>query len=155
MDVQDLAMKLVDALETGDEKLILNYLAPNFKFESPQLPQPLSAQQWLMVVKAWRNAFPDLRYNIKVLTTDEDNGIFRFQTQLTGTHTGILDMSDLIPAFEVIKPSRKSISLPIETGYAQIRSGKLSHLHVDSTQRTGIIGILDQIGVEIPETMRQ
>ena len=146
MDVRDLARRLTQALEDQEYDLIKGYVGTDFRFMSQQLPQPLTMDEWIAVAKSWRVAFPNLRYNFDVNKVDGDN--VTFTTQITGTHTGWLDLSAI--GMNAVGPTNKRISLPKENGTATIKGGKIQKIMVQSSEKTGLMGILTQLGVEIP-----
>jgi hypothetical protein len=76
--------------------------------------------------------------------------VVRTTNQLTGTHSGDLDLSGM--GMGVIPATGKSFSLPPEESEATVEGGKMVALHVYSTPEGGLAGILRQIGVEIPQT---
>ena len=155
MDLINYAKQLTDAFETGDDDLIRKYLSPDFRFDSPQLQRPAVADEWLGISRLWRVAFPDLRYNFKISVIDEKEQVIMFTTKITGTHNGFLDLGNVVPEGMVVRPTGKRFSLPEENGFVYLRGGKVDRIRVESNENTGILGILKQLGIEIPISLQQ
>ena len=93
-----------------------------------------------------RAAFPDIDYRMRLLEVDGDT--VRVSSQLSGTHSGALDLTPL--GMGVIEATGKSFSLPEETSTASLEGGQLRELKATPTEGGGLMGILAQLGVAPP-----
>jgi len=66
-------------------------------------------------------------------------------TQVTGTHTGNLDLTDF--GMGIIPPTGKFFTMPLENAQVTIRGEKVTRYHVDPRPDAGILGILDALGI--------
>ena len=145
VNTQVVAQSFAEAFNAGDLEKVAGYLAEDFRFSGPT-PQPLGAREWLGMTQALRAAFPDIQYNLRILSV-EGNKVAT-TTQMTGTHTGVLDLTPM--GLGVIPPTGKSFSNPKEHGEAVIEGGKIVSIRVESAEGGGLEGILRQIGVQPP-----
>ncbi len=146
MDPQDIAVAMTAALEAGDFERAASYLADDFQFSTPQLPQPLGKKEWLGLSRALKEGIPDLNYNFRILGT-EGNRV-RVSSQLTGTHTGNLDLSGM--GMGVIPPTGRSFSAPQEESEGMVEGGRVKWIYLHSTPETGLAAMLSQLGIEMP-----
>jgi predicted ester cyclase len=147
MDNREVTYAFLEAFQAGDFDTAATYMADDFVFSGPT-PEPISGAAWFGLSAALRAAFPDLSYNFRVVSVDGD--VVATTTQLTGTHTGDLDLSR-IGKMGIIPATGKSVSLPEEEGEAIVEDGKVVSLHIHSTPKGGIMGILSQLGVKLPQ----
>lgn len=120
-----------------------SYLAEDFKFSGP-VPEPLGRKQWLGLMKIMNTAFPDINYHARILGVD--GNVVKTVNQLSGTHTNDLDLSAI--GLGVIHATGKSFSIPEEQGEATVKDGKITAMHLNTGQDSGLMGILRQLGVE-------
>lgn len=145
MDTRELAEAFMEAFQAGDFDTAASYLSDDFRFSGP-VPQPISGPEWMGMSAAMKAAFPDLNYNFQVVSVK--GNVVKTRTQLSGTHTGNLDLSGM--GMGVIPASGVSFNNPVEEGEATIRGGQMTSLHIHSVAGGGLAGILAQIGVEMP-----
>lgn len=145
MNTQTIAQAFADAFNAGDLEKVAGYLAEDFQFSGPT-PQPLGAREWLGMTQALQVAFPDIQYNLRILSV-EGNKVTH-TTQVSGTHTGELDLTPM--GLGVIPATGKTFSNPEERGEAVIEGGKIVSIRVEAAEGSGLEGILRQIGVQPP-----
>ena len=145
MNTQTIAQAFADAFNSGDLEKVADYLAEDFQFSGPT-PQPLGAAEWLGMTRALQAAFPDIQYNLRILSVEGDKVVTT--TQVSGTHTGELDLTPM--GLGVIPATGKSFSNPEERGEAVIEGGKIKAIRVEAAEGSGLEGILRQIGVQPP-----
>jgi len=145
MNARETAQAFADAFNAGDLEKVADYLAEGFQFSGPT-PQPLGAAEWLGMTRALQAAFPDIQYNLRILSVEGDKVVTT--TQVSGTHTGELDLTPM--GLGVIPATGKSFSNPEERGEAVIEGGKIKAIRVEAAEGSGLEGILRQIGVQPP-----
>ena len=92
-------------------------------------------------------AFPDWSFNASEFVEEGDT--VRVTVQITGTHTGDLDLSPM--GLPKVPATGKKIKNPVEHPVVTIKGGKITGVHVgDVTPDGGVPGILKQLGVELP-----
>ncbi len=146
MDPRELAEKFISSFESGDMETCLACLADDFHISGP-MPEPQSREDWMSTVKSLAKAFPDINYNLKI-TGVEGNQV-KTSTELTGTHTGYLDLSPL-GGMGLIAPTGKSFSNPEEQGVLTVEGDKISKYEITPSEGGGLMGLLAQIGVQPP-----
>lgn len=145
MGTKELAESFAKAFNAGDLDTVASYLADDFKFTGP-VPEPLGSMEWMGLTKSMFVAFPDIKYNFKIV--EVDGSTVRSSTQLTGTHTGDLDLTRM--GMGVIPATGKSFSNPEEFGEAVVNGDKIVSLHIPPSESSGLPGMLKQLGIEIP-----
>lgn len=144
VDVEQIAEEFLAAMNAGNIKKCRSYLADNFRFSGP-VPEPISADEWMDIVRGMWAAFPDLNYNGRIVCVQGDKVLTT--TQLSGTHTGEWDLSAM--GIGVVPASGKSFNNPKEDGVMTVQNGKIASYFINAKEGSGIAGILKQIGVEM------
>jgi hypothetical protein len=93
-----------------------------------------------------RAAFPDLDYQFKVESVEGDTA--HISAELKGTHKGDLDLTAM--DMGVIPATGKSFHAAHENGKATLRDGKVSAWEMEGTEGAGLMAILGQLGVKVP-----
>ncbi len=145
MSIRELAEDFMMALNSGDWDKVASYLSEDFKFMGP-VPEPIGAMEWIGLSKSLMRAFPDIKYNFRIDSIEGD--VVTTTTQLSGTHTADLDLTAM--GFGVISPTGIYFSNPEDKGEAVVKDDKVVSLYVKSAEGSGLMGILEKIGVEIP-----
>jgi predicted ester cyclase len=145
MEPKQVAEEFLAAFNSEDMAKSRAFLSDEFTFSGPT-PEPVSADQWMGIVKGMRAAFPDLNYNIKI-TGSDDNKVMT-STQLTGTHSSDWDLTAM--GIGVIPATGKAFSNPKEEGMLTIEDGKITSYFINSKEESGIPGMLKQLGIEVP-----
>lgn len=145
MDNKAAVQSVMDAVQSGNFDGAKALLADDFEFSGP-VPQPISGPAWLGMSANLRKAFPDLNYRFKVEGTQGD--AVELSAQLSGTHTGPLDLTALnMPVFP---PTGKSFSAAFERGTATVQNGRVVSWATQPTEGAGLIAILKQLGLPTP-----
>ncbi|NIM93346.1 MAG: DUF4440 domain-containing protein [Anaerolineales bacterium] len=145
MEPSEVVHTFADAFNKGDYDAVAPLLSEDFEFSGP-VPEPLSAEEWLGFSRILKAAFPDIQYNLRV---ESVNGkVVKTSSQVSGTHTGDLDMSAM--GMGVIPATGKSFSNPEEYGFATVEGDKITSIRIDSVEGSGVPGILAKIGVQPP-----
>jgi hypothetical protein len=146
MNAEEITRALLAAIESGDMDTASSHLSDNFVFSGP-VPEPIGGEQWLGLQKLMLAAFPDWSFNLSDVKVT--GNVARTTHQVTGTHTGDLDLSPL--GLPVIAATGKSVRLPVEHADLTIEGDKAVRFHVvDVSAEGGVPGILQQLGVEMP-----
>lgn len=77
----------------------------------------------LRMHKPRKRAMPDFRFNERVLEESADR--VKFQVNLSGTHTGVIDYQGILRGVPVIQPTGKKVALPAEYFTYFVRDGKI------------------------------
>ena len=143
MEPKELAEKFRDAFESGDMETCLSCLSDDFQFSGP-VPEPQNREAWMGTTKMLAKAFPDINYNLKI-TGVEGNKVMS-TSQLSGTHTGELDLTPM--GFGLIPATGKSFSNPEEKGSLTIEGDKITKYEIAPSESGGLMGILAQLGIQ-------
>jgi predicted ester cyclase len=133
----------MDSIQKGDFAAAKSMLSEDFKFSGP-IPEPINAEAWLGMSTSLKAAFPDLDYHFKVIGAEGD--IVRSTSQLSGTHSGLFDLTGM--NIGTIPATNKSFSASLEKTKVTIKDDKISAWAVEPTQGAGLKAILAQLGVE-------
>lgn len=121
------------------------FCTDDFTYSGP-FPNPMSIAEWTQSAKPFQKAFPDWSFNAKY--EREEDQIVHISVQVTGTHTGDLDMSAM--DMGVVPATGKTIAMPATNGRLTFWGDKIASLNFDIVEGAGIPGILAQLGVSKP-----
>jgi hypothetical protein len=142
-DLKPIAKALMYAIQIGDYEKAKSYLAPDFKF-SGSVPKPLKAEAWMVMNMNLKKAFPNLEYHFRVESV-QSGGVVKISSELKGTHKGDLDLTSM--KMGVIPPTLKSFAAGREHGRLIIYENKVVSWTVEPNKATGMLVILNQLGV--------
>jgi predicted ester cyclase len=131
MKTNELAQAFVDAYNAGNLDKVASFLSNDFKFSGP-VPEPIDSTEWLGLLRLFKTAFPDINYNLRLVSVE--GNVVHTTSQVNGTHTG----------------DGKTFSLPEEPGEAIVEDDKVKSIHVQSGKGSGVMGILVQLGIQPP-----
>jgi predicted ester cyclase len=139
----DLVKQYLACVESGDIDKMGALVTDDFRFEGP-VPEPLGKKDYISMMKSLTTAFPDWRFNGR--DYKEDGNVVRYTNKVTGTQTGTLSLS-MLP--QPVAPSGKHIQLAEQHFEVYIKGDKISRIHGDNAPGSGLMGILDQLGVKV------
>ena len=145
MNNREIVQSLMDSIQKGDFKHAKTLLADDFQFSGP-VPQPANREEWLAISQSLKTAFPDLDYHFKVIGADDD--IVKTTSQLSGTHRGSLDLTNM--KMGVIPATNKAFSAKLENTKITVKENKVTSWAVEPTEGAGLKAILGQLGVILP-----
>ncbi|HEX2911073.1 MAG TPA: nuclear transport factor 2 family protein [Chloroflexia bacterium] len=147
MKASDIVQALVADFETNDIAKAAELLADDFVF-SGVAPQPIGKAEFLAMERAVHQAFPDWKYNQRVV--EELGDRVKVVVQNTGTHSGVLDLSEMGLPVPPIAPTGTKLNMPVEPVQYYLRDGKIYEMQAAPTPGGGVPGMLQQIGVNLP-----
>src|SRR5689334_3830908 len=145
MNQRETVQKLFDSVQKGDFVNAKSLLADNFQFSGP-VPQPINREAWLGMSASLKAAFPDLDYHFKVIGADDD--VVKTTSQLSGTHTGSFDLTNM--NMGVIPATKKAFSAKLEPTKITVKDSKITSWAVEPTEGAGLKAILGQLGIQEP-----
>ena len=140
----DIVKAVFEAMETKDFDKMSAMVTDDFTFSGP-VPEPVGKEKWVSLQRALLNGFPDWKFNASF---HESGETVHIDVEITGTHDGDLDLS--VMGLPNVPATGKSIKLPKGHMDATLSDGKLSSLVGKPTEGGGVMGILSQLGVELP-----
>lgn len=144
MDLIEKTVQFVRAIETADWFTVESLLADEFRFYGPT-PDPVDKQAFLGVLEAVKAALPDLNFQLtKVEEIGKQN--LELTIHIRGTHTKPLKLPE--NGARALPPTLAHVHLPREEVKVEFRGGKISKIHTANKPHTGILGILEQLGLE-------
>lgn len=146
VNAADIVRAFMTAWETQDWDTMSDYMDETFSLIGPT-PEPLGKRWVIADSKARWAAFPDWKFNFQIVK--EEGNMVTVRTRITATHTGTLISP--FPGMAPIPPTGKKISLPEEDAVLTVRGNKIVEYNVEHLPHGGYRGILQQIGVEVPE----
>jgi predicted ester cyclase len=142
---REIVQALLDSIQKGDFDNAKSMLADDFQFSGP-IPEPINQEAWLGMSSSMKTAFPDLDYHFKVIGTDGD--VVRTTSQLSGTHSGSFDLTNM--NMGVIPATDKTFSAKLEKTKVTVKDNKITSWAVEPTDGAGLKAILDQLGIASP-----
>ena len=140
MKNEEIVNEVITALEKRNWENVEKKLTDNFTF-SGAVPKPISKKEWVGVQRAIQSGIPDLKFNLRQVTTKGDKVVAK--VQLSGTHSA--DMPAPIPGAKAYPSTGKKIQMPEEEIEFTIVGDKISNLNVKPTPHGGVPGLLEQI----------
>lgn len=140
MNKREIVQALVDSIQDGDFESAKNMLADDFQFSGP-IPEPIDKEAWLGMSSSLKTAFPDLDYHFKVIGAE--GNVVRTTSQLSGTHTGSFDLTDM--NMGVIPATNKDVSAKREKARITVRDNKITLWEAESTSGGGLNALLAQL----------
>ena len=145
MNKRETVQALMDSVQKGDFENAKTMLADDFQFRGP-VPEPINAEAWLGMSASLKTAFPDLDYHFRVI--GEDGDVVRATTQLSGTHSGSFDLTNM--DMGVIPATNKAFSANAEKTKVTVKENKITSWVVEPTEGAGLMAILKQLDVKVP-----
>ena len=145
MNKREIVQALMDSIQKGDFVHAKSMLADNFQFSGP-IPTPINRESWLGMSASLKTAFPNLDYHFNVIGAEGD--IVKTTSQLSGTHTGSFDLTNM--NMGVIPATDKRFSAKVEKTKITVKEDKVTSWAVEPTDGAGLNAILDQLGVKVP-----
>lgn len=146
MSLVEDARKLHSSAQAGDIDAVRAMLADDFVLEGP-VPQPVDANAFLALMKALSSGFSNFSFHAKDVHQHGDDTV-HVVVELGGLHDKTFDLTPL--GLPPIPPTGKSFHLPTESVTLTAKNGKFVRYHLDPTTGGGLVGILQQLGVQLP-----
>jgi predicted ester cyclase len=148
MNKREIVQSVMDSIQKGDFNNARTLLADDFQFSGP-VPQSLNREAWLGISASLKTAFPDLDYHFNIVGADDD--VVRTTSQLSGTHRGSFDLTNM--KMGVIPATNKAFSANLEKTNVTVKENKITSWAVESTQGAGLEAILKELGIKTPTSM--
>ncbi len=123
---KEIVQQHLRAVEAGDWNTADAAIADNYIL-SGIVPFPVSLfvkigkKDALRMHKPRKHALPDFKFNETILEEAEDH--VKFQVNLSGTHTGVIDYTGILRGVPVVQPTGKKVSLPSEFFTYYVKDG--------------------------------
>ena len=143
MNKRETVQALMDSIQKGDFVNAKAMLADDFQF-SGSTPEPINKEAWLGMGASLKAAFSDLNYHFRVIGTEGD--VVRSTTQLSGTHNGSFDLTNM--NMGVIPATNKTFSSKLEKTRVTVKENKITAWVVEATDGAGLKSILGELGVK-------
>ena len=143
MSTKEIALAFAAKWQATDGEGLSALCTDDFLFSGP-VPLPLGLSETIEWISVLKHAAPDIDYH-QAHVQFENGNIVHLITQVTGTHTGNLDLTDF--GMGIIPPTGKSFSTPLENAQVTIRDEKVTRYHVDPRPDAGILGMLAALGI--------
>ena len=145
MSAMDVVKAGFAAAESMDWKKFESYVAEDFVF-SGATPEPVGKKEFVGLQMALEEAMPDWKFNASGYKEMGDKVMV--DMQITGTQTKELTLP--MPGFPKIPATNKKVSLPNQPGTFTVKNDKLVSLDIKDVPGGGLMGILGQLGVNMP-----
>jgi hypothetical protein len=151
MNPRELVQALLDSVQRGDFQKARFLVRTDCQFSGP-VPEPIQREVWMGMNKNLKKACPNLDYHFHVDRVDGLNGnVVKISAELKGTQSGVLDLSPV--GLGVTPATHKSFAAPREHGKVTIKGDKVASWVVEPMEGGGLMGILGQLGIAVPNTM--
>jgi len=150
MDSKETAQALMDSVQKGRFDTARTFLSDDFQI-SGFSPKPLNSKTWLNMIANLKMACADLNYHFQVDGTE--GNVVHTTSQLSGTNSGAFDFTSI--NMGVISATNKKFSIAMEKMQITVKNDKVTSLAVEPTEGAGLTAILGQLGVKLPEAIRE
>ncbi len=145
MAAKDIVSQHLRAVEAGDWDKALSFIGDDYRLEGV-IPFPVSLfvrigkAKSLDMHKARKRALPDFKFNEQYM--EETAEAVKFQVNLTGTHTGVIDYTGLVRGVPVVPPTGKAVKLNPEWFTYTVRDGKIVKTVGEIPKNAGVPGLV-------------
>jgi len=146
MDAIEVVKTGLAASEAGQTSKFADFLSEDMVFTGP-VPEPVGKREFVGLMTAMVAGIPDWKFNSRDFKQVGDKVTVTFQ--ITGTQTRELSLP--MPGMPKIPASGKRISLPLEPATITVKDGKISRLESAVVPGGGVMGVLAQLGIAIPQ----
>jgi predicted ester cyclase len=143
MSVEQVARDLV--MNMNNEAKVKTMVTADAMASGGVLPKPIPMTEAMKVMTGLTTAFPDLKFDIQLVTVNGNQATVK--AQWSGTNTGMLSLP--MPGMPAIPPTGKKVSVK-DTYVVTVKGEKVSHMKVESPADGGIPAALMQLGVKMP-----
>jgi hypothetical protein len=126
------------AIDSGDIQAAAALVHADFRLEGAGL-DGIGKADFIAAMKAQLDAFPD--YSENPTNIEEHGSRVSFIAHVTGTQRHAL----ALPGAKPVPATGRSIRLPPEPAWVEVRDGKLALYHVEAIPGGGVAGILSQL----------
>jgi predicted ester cyclase len=144
MSVTQTVEAFSEAMEARDWEKVASYLSDDFTLSGPT-PQPVGKNEFIAIQSAFMTAIPDWSFNLSHLEEQGDKVLAT--VRVTGTHSRDL----AVPGLPPVPATNKKISLPEEHMEFTFKGDKIASLSSDNVPGGGVPGVLQQMGVPLPD----
>lgn len=130
---KEVARNLIAAIDRNDFAMLRELCSADFAFGAPGLPEPLSIDTIIQVIKAHYAAFPDWKHTIEDMVAEGD--IVAIKLVQNGTHKA---------PYEGIPPTEKTVAEP-GLYFITVVNGKVKGGYVIEDS----LGLYQQLGMEL------
>jgi hypothetical protein len=145
----EIVKDFISAIEQGKFDQAENCLSDDFVFSGP-VPKKMSKKDWLRLHKNLLMGIPNLKFNLTDLS--ESGNTVNASVRLSGTHSK--EIPSLMPEVSAVPASNKNIQLPKENVTMVFKGDKISSFTVEKVPNGGVPGLLKQIGVTVPASLK-
>jgi hypothetical protein len=133
----------IDDLRTGNVDTYLDMLAEDYRLEVNGQPTPVNREVAGMLLRALKQAVPDLDLGITNLRQVDDDKVV-FDTRITGTHRGVMALPGIPPS----PPTERSIKGDPQTATFWFKNGKLVREEIVTPPGSDPMSVYKQLGIE-------
>ena len=156
METRKTVQAILDGLQRGDLEQVSSMLAERFRFRG-RVAGAMDAKAWLGMCASLKAAFPNLDYRFEIV--EQHEGVIVLSARLSGTHTGDLDLTDIMD-IGVIPATYKSFRAEPQTAEITVDQGRVSAWVEEPAEGAGLLAILQLLDVYIadaiiPHSIRQ
>src|SRR5689334_1332585 len=147
----EIVTAFMEALEAKEFDKAASYLSDTFQY-SGSTPLPLNKDKFISYSSALATGMPNLSYHFhdiqEVAEILGEGNKVRATVQITGTQTNSFTIVPL--GLPPIPQTNKSVLLPEEHWDYSIKGNTIAFIRTEQVAGTGIGGILQQLGIDIP-----
>jgi predicted ester cyclase len=145
MTLEQIVRETLSAIEAHNLSNAGAYTADNLTVNDPtlKLSHPLDKRAFFSQMDAILQAFPDWKYNVRAMTTQNDQVIATVEA--TATHTNPLQL----PGMPSIPATGKRISVPDQFIFT-LKDNRITAITIDSPANGGAAEMLRQLGITLP-----
>jgi hypothetical protein len=148
MTKTDIARTMIAAWEANDLNKVASLLSDDFVLTGPA-PVPLNKEAYLAFQSVHNVAFLDWKLNVSAW--QENGDTVRATIGITGTQTGVFDVSKLGLPIPPVPATGKFTRWPVgEELIFTIKGDKIIAAHATTLPGGGVMGTLERLGVNVP-----
>jgi len=147
MSAEQVVRDFLNTFETQGVEPAIPYLADNLGLSAVNPPLQGGKQEFIGQGALIKEAMPDYRWGVQTMNTQGNQ--ITVTMRWTGTHSGILRLSGFVPGAPDVPPSGKKLSVADKFIFT-VQGDKITRVHIDSPTDGGLVGMLQQLGIQLP-----
>jgi predicted ester cyclase len=147
MSAEQVVRDFMDAFEKRGVDAAIPYLADDVTIRVDNPPQNGGKQEFIGQGWLIKESMPDYKWGAQSITS-EGNRV-TVVSRWTGTHTGVFRLSALNPNAPDIPPTGKKLAIADKFIFT-VDGDQITSMHIASPAGGGLVGMLAELGVQMP-----
>lgn len=147
MSPEQVVRRFLSAYENEGVEAAIPYLADNMVLQITNPPLEGGKDEFIGQGALIKAAMPDFRWGVQNMVTVGNQ--VTVTMRWTATHTGVLHLSAFAPGAPDVPATGKKLAIADKFIFT-VMGDQISGLFIDSPANGGLVGMLQQLGIQLP-----